>query len=373
MNKVFILLVFTLILLLSCTNKKQPSSAAGEIPVSIQYAKGFGIKYTEDYKVVTVYNPWDTTRILQQYVLIRKERPRPERLPPGQVITAPVNNIACFSSIDAAMLDILGELDKVKALAETRYVKIPALRNGLDNGTIADIGESTALNIEALMNIAPDIIIVSPFHNQGYGKLESTGIAIVENAGYMEQSPLGRAEWIRFLAAFVDKDKEAEQWMQQIADRYHALQIIAEKAGHRPTVLSELKYGSVWYVPGGNSYMAQLYHDAGSNYIWKDDPHTGSLSFSFETVYHQAENAGFWVVKGDRPMTYESLKNDFEPYSWFGAWKEKKIIYCNTAENNYYEEGVINPDLILKDLIHCFHPELLPEDYYNRYFKPLNE
>ena len=373
MKKVSILLTFALIFFVSCSYKKQQSSATNGIPVSIQYAKGFGIKYTEDYKLVTLYNPWDTTRILQQYVLTAKGRPRPKQLPPGQVIEVPVNNIACFYSIDAAMLDLLGDLHKVKALAETRYVKIPALRKGIENGTIADIGESTVLNIEALINVAPDIIIVSPFQNQRYGKLEATGIAIVENAGYMEQSPLGRAEWIRFIAAFVDKDKEAEQWMQHIAERYHALQIIAKEAGHRPTVLSELKYGSVWYVPGGNSYMAQLYHDAGSDYIWRDDPHTGSLSFSFETVYHEAEHADVWVIKGDHPMTYETLKKDFEPYSWFKAWKEQKIIYCNTAENNYYEEGVMNPDLILKDLIRCFHPELLPEDYNNLYFKPLNE
>jgi len=300
MKQSLILLTFALIPLVSCTNRNQQSSATAGIAVSIQYAKGFSIEYTEDYKLVTVYNPWDTTRILQRYVLIEKGRPRPEHLPSGKVIEVPVNNIACFYSIDAAMLDLLGDLNKVKALAETRYVKIPVLRKGLDNGTIADIGESTALNIEALMNISPDIIIVSPFQNQGYGKLESTGIAIVENAGYMEQSPLGRAEWIRFVAAFVGKDKEAEQLMLHIAERYYALQQLATKAGYRPTILSELKYGPVWYVPGGNSYMAQLYRDAGSNYIWQDDTHTGSLSFNFEMVYHLAENADFWVVKGDR-------------------------------------------------------------------------
>ncbi len=363
-------LAFTL-LLIGCSKQNQANRPANNT-VEIQFAKGFSIDYTEDYKQVTIYNPWDSTRILQQYVLIKKGHPRPDNLPSGRVIEVPVSNIACFYSIDAAMLDLLGELNKVKALAETKYVKIPALRSGLDNGTITDIGESTALNIEALMNISPDIIIVSPFQNEGYGKLESTGIAIVENAGYMEPSPLGRAEWIRFIAAFVDKDKEAELLMHDIAKRYQTLQHLANETGDRPTVLSETKYGSVWYVPGGDSYMAQLYHDAGANYIWKEDAHTGSLSFNFESIYDQAENADFWVIKGSSSMTYEALKNEFEPYSWFKAWKEKKIIYCNTSANNYYEEGVMNPDLILKDLIHCFHPELFP-GYNNRYFKPLDE
>ena len=355
-------------LLVSCISRKENKQQVQEI-AAIQYAHGFSIHYYENYAEVSVKNPWDTAKILHNYILIEKTKPQPENLPEGTVVKIPVENIACLYSIDASIIRTLGDEHKVKAIAETKYVKIPFLVNGLKEGKIADIGQSTSLNIERLMEVSPDIIIVSPFQGMGYGNLEATGIAIIENAAYMENTPLGRAEWIRFIAAFLQKDEEAEQLVNDIANRYIQLSEKTKAVDFRPTVFCEKKYGQVWWVPGGNSYMAHFLKDAGVDYVWKDTPETGSLEFNFETVYDKAENADYWIIRSDYDMTYQDLKKEFEPYSYFKVWKEKRIILSNTVKNDYYETGVMNPDLVLGDLIHIFHPELGIQERDETFFK----
>jgi len=361
-NGQFHVAIFVLFLILSaCVGRKENKEDAQSTAV-IHYANGFAINYYENYTEVNVKNPWDTTKILQKYILIDKTKPQPENLPEGTLVKIPVENIACLYSIDASIIQSLGDENKVKAIAETQYVKIPYLVNGLKTGKIADIGQSTALNIERLMDISPDIIIVSPFQGMGYGNLEATGIAIVENAAYMENTPLGRAEWIRFIAAFLQKEKEAEKIMDDIAERYIRLANKAKTVDFRPTVFCEKKYGQTWWAPGGNSYMAHFLKDAGADYIWKDTPESGSLELNFEMVYDKAENADYWIVRSNYNITYQDLKKEFEPYSYFKAWKEKQIIFSNTMENDYYETSAMNPDLVLYDLIHIFHPKLgMPE------------
>ncbi len=365
-NNGFVLCLF-FFFLFSCTSKKHEKDMG--IPAEITYASGFSIHYADDYTQVKVRNPWDTTQILHTYILVDKEKKHPENLPAGDVVEVPVENIACLSSIDASMLGMLGEMHKIKAMTETRYVKIPDLKKGVEKGEIIDIGEFSSVNTEKLMSISPEIIIVSPYPDMGYGKLETTGVAIVECAAYMETTPLGRAEWIRFIAAFLNKDKEAKELMDGIAERYHGL---VQKTKHlkvRPTVFSEKKFGQVWYVPGGQSYMAHFYEDAGADYLWKDDFHSGSLTLDFETVYDKAENADFWIIKSDSELTYNQLKSESESYTYFKAWKDRKIIFSNTNRNNYYEEGVMNPDLVLSDLIRFFHPEIDVTEPGPKYFE----
>lgn len=366
-----IILIF--LFLSACTGKnKQTRVSEPGNKARIKHATGFSINYFNDYTLVKVNDPWDSTKILHQYVLIDRNKAQPEKLPEGTIVKVPVEKIACFYSLDASIIETLGAIDKVKAIAETEYVKLPSIVKGLKNGTITDIGNISSLNIERLMDVSPDIVIVSPFQNSNYGKLETIGISIIENASYMETTPLGRAEWIRFIAAFLKKDKEAENFMHGIEERYTSLKNKVMEIRKRPTILSEKRYGQVWYIPGGGSYMSYFYKDAGGDYIWKDDYSTGSLSLDFETVYENAENADFWIIKTDQLDNYDDLKKEYEPYSYFKAWKEKKIIICNTKENNYYEEGTMNPDIILADLIHIFHPEILP-GRTNKYFKYLNE
>lgn len=368
---------FLITCLCSCNTKNKP--AAPETPrhtTSVTYAQGFRIRHFNGYTLVTVNNPWKEGEELHRYVLVPKGEALPEPLPEGTLVRTPLANLACLYTTHAGMVNYLGKADAISAVAEAKYMTLPVIRQGLTLGKITDLGEATALNIEKLLEISPEAVLVTPFQNTGYGRLEKTGIPLLECSEYMEVTPLGRAEWIKFLAVFFDKEEEAARLFDGIAEKYREVSRVANEVKHRPTVLAETKYGNVWYVPGGKSYMAHLYADAGADYLWKDTGESGSVGLAFETVYDKAEHADFWVIKKNNPhhdMTYAELKAEYAPYAYFQAWKDKKVILCNTGRVSFYEVGTLEPHLLLADLVKAFHPELLPDHSFTYYYPMKDE
>lgn len=341
---------------------------------SIRFAKGFTIERFPEYTLVKVLNPWDSGSVLQRYVLTDRGKPIPEQLPQGTHIFVPVQTTACLNGVDAGFLHIIGAATTVTAIAESQYVRVPEIKARIERGAMASLGEATAVDVEKLIEVSPQIVIVTPFQNSGFGKLEKTGIPLVQCPSYMESSPLGRAEWVKFLAVFYGKESQASTAFDSIVSRYEALATMAQNTLSRPTVLSERKYGPIWYVPGGNSYMATFFRDAGANYLWQNTSESGSIGLPFENVFQQAQNADFWLLKyfgADRDLTYQELEAEYDLYSRFSAFQKKNIWVCNTSKTPYYEEGALEPDVILADMISIFHPELLPE-HTRKYFQPLS-
>ena len=264
---------------------------------SIRYARGFTIQHFTDYTSVEVRDPWDSTRILQRYLLVDRSTSMPGDLPKGTVVRTPVKNIVVYTSVHAAIIDQLNEADKVIGVCEPRYMDTPSIQEGLRAGKIADLGEATAPNIEKIIDIGAEIIIASPFQNAGYGPAEKLGIPIIEAADYMESLPLGRTEWIRFYGLLFGKEAMADSIFRETEDRYLELKELAKTVTNRPTVISEKKFGSSWYMPAGDSYIAHLYKDAGADYIFKDLPGAGSTPLAFETVLDKAIHADMWLIK----------------------------------------------------------------------------
>ena len=248
----------------------------------------------------------------------------------------------------------------------------PSIQEGLRAGKIADLGEATAPNIEKIIDIGAEIIIASPFQNAGYGPAEKLGIPIIEAADYMESLPLGRTEWIRFYGLLFGKEAMADSIFRETEGRYLELKELAKTVTNRPTVISEKKFGSSWYMPAGDSYVAHLYNDAGADYIFKDLPGAGSTPLAFETVLDKAIHADMWLIKYNQTndMTYKDLRTEYTPYENFDAFKNRRIYTCNTGIVPYYEEFPIHPDYLLKDLVWVFHPELLP-GYTPRYYRKM--
>jgi iron complex transport system substrate-binding protein len=223
------------------------------------------------------------------------------------------------------------------------------------------------------MLIEPEALFTSPIEGFGYGQVARSGIPFVECVDYMEASPLGRAEWIRFLALFFEQRAVADSLFRETVTNYHRLQELISEVEDRPSVMAETMYSGVWYVPGGRSYVAHLFRDAGAAYLWQEDTSAGSLGLSFETVLEKAEKAACWLIKYNSPneLTYDELAKNNPNYTFFDAYKEKRIYACNTGKTTYYEDIPIHPDYILKDMVWIFHPELLP-DYQPRYYVRLN-
>lgn len=368
--------IFLLILLSACGGRSKTSSVpTTEKAISLRYAENLTLSTTEDYTIARLRNPWDTTKILHTYLLADKDKPLPEDLPEGTLVRTPLNKAIVYSSVHCGLLQQIGALKSIGGICDLKYIKLPEIKEGCQNGTITDVGNGMNPDIEKIIDLHPDAIMLSPFENSGgYGRVEKLNIPIIECADYMETSALGRAEWMRFYGLLFGKAQKADSLFAEVEKNYNELKALVSPISYAPSVISELKNGSAWYVPGGKSTSARIYADAGANYVFAADEHSGSVPLAFETVFDKGQNADFWLIKYNQAIdkTYSELKRDYAPYAGFRAFKERSIYGCNTGKVAFYEDSPFHPDWLLKDLIKIFHPTLL-EGYELKYFTKLAE
>lgn len=369
-----ITLLFIIILVLAGCNKRQPAEQDNQPDTgyTVNYAKGFQVKKYDGYTTVSVRDPWDTTRMLQTYVLVDKNKELPANLPEGTLVKVPLTSVATYSTIHCSTLNELNRVDIIKGVCEPEYIKLDVIQNRIKDGTIANLGMASKPDAEQIIMLSPDAIFATPIQGWTYGTIEKTGIPILETTDYTESHPLGRAEWIRFYSLFTGTEQLADSLFAITEKNYREVKEIIADAANHPSVLTDIRYQSKWNMPGGKSFMANMLADAGASYPWADNNSTTYMPLAFETVLDKAGEADIWIIKYNWPkdMTYESLKKEYKPYSNFKAFKKKNIYGCNTAYSNYYEDLPIHPDYILKDMAYVFHPELFP-DYTPKYYKKI--
>ena len=374
--KQVILFTFLLALLSSCGGKSKSSSVIeAEKAIPLRYAENLSLSATEDYTIARLRNPWDTTRILHTYVLVDKEKSLPADLPEGTLVRTPLSKAVVYSSVHCGLLNQIGALKSIGGVCDLKYIKLQEVQDGCRTGSIADVGNGMNPDIEKIIDLHPDAIMLSPFENSGgYGRVEKLNIPIIECADYMETSALGRAEWMRFYGLLFGEAQKADSLFAEVEKNYNELKALVAPLSYAPSVISELKNGSAWYVPGGKSTSARIYADAGANYVFADDEHSGSVPLAFETVFDKGQNPDFWLIKYNQAIdkTYKELEQDYAPYTGFRAFKERNIYGCNTGKVDFYEDSPFHPDRLLKDLIKIFHPTLL-EGYELKYFTKLAE
>lgn len=370
--------IVTWVLLLSaCGGGSKTSSLQAEgDTVRMKYSSLLQIVKHADYTVVTIRNPWDTLKVLHTYLLADREKPLPEHLPEGTVVRTPLQKSVIYSSVHCSLWPELDELKGIGGVCGLEYIKLPQIQEGCRNGSIVNVGNSMNPDIECIIDLRPDAILLSPFENSGgYGRVGKLNIPIIECADYMETSALGRAEWMRLYGLLLGKEAQADSLFAGIEKEYLTLtQQVKSQNLKRPTVISEMKNSSAWYIPGGNSTMGRLYQDAGADYVFASLSNSGSVPLAFETVFDRGGNADIWLIKYNQPQdkTYSELERDYAPYARFKAFQDRKVYGCNTNHVPFYEESPFHPELLLKDLIKIFHPELLP-DYDLKYFSNLAE
>lgn len=379
MNKILLsAYIVTWVLLLSaCGGGSKTSSLQAEgDTIRMKYSSLLQIVKHADYTVVTIRNPWDTLKVLHTYLLADREKPLPEHLPEGTVVRTPLQKSVIYSSVHCSLWSELDELKGIGGVCGLEYIKLPQIQEGCRNGSIVNVGNSMNPDIERIIDLRPDAILLSPFENSGgYGRVGKLNIPIIECADYMETSALGRAEWMRLYGLLLGKEAQADSLFAGIEKEYLTLtQQVKSQNLKRPTVISEMKNSSAWYIPGGNSTMGRLYQDAGADYVFAYLSNSGSVPLAFETVFDRGGNADIWLIKYNQPQdkTYSELERDYAPYARFKAFQDRKVYGCNTNHVPFYEESPFHPELLLKDLIKIFHPELLP-DYDLKYFSNLAE
>lgn len=370
-NVLFLLL---LLLCVGCKTKDRSQSDKSGATVAMRYTEQIQIDSCEGYWSVRVRNPWDTAKILHTYILVEQGRELPDNLPSGTLVRTPLRKSLIYSSVHCSLLVELDALDCIGGVCDLQYIYHPAVRTRCAEGRIVDAGNAMSPDLEKVIDLHPDAVLLSPFENSGgYGRIEKLGIPIIECADYMETSPLGRAEWMRFFGLLFGRKQQADSLFAEVEKRYASLKSLVDTVSVRPTVLSELRNGSAWYTPGGHSTIGRLYADAGAAYVWADDTRSGSVPLSFETVFDRGRNADFWLFKYNETVdkTLSSLRAEYAPYAGFRAFQTGRVFACNTGKVPFYEETPFRPDWLLKDLILVFHPECLPGETA-RYFKQLH-
>lgn len=327
----------------------------------VKYAKGFSIvRHKNGDYTVTVYSPWEKETVLAKYHLVTGKAHKGE-------IHIPVKRAAVFSATQLNAFSKLGLLNNVVGVSDLRFLQNTKIKQLAKEGKISELSAGGNIFTEKILETNPGILFYSPYRSGFKLPVALKGILTVPFLDFMEVSPLGRAEWIKFTAVFFNKEKEADSIFSNITSFYFKFKRLADKVSSRPTVFSGKFFGGQWYVPGGKSYIAQLFADAGANYIWKNNSNTNSIPLDFETVYQKAGDADFWRIVGTMGIKdfYRNLASENPLYTQFYAFKKKHILYCNSEKTAYFETSALAPHLVLADFIKAFHPELLP------YYKPV--
>lgn len=363
--------LFILLTLFSCNGHM--SRLLGDCDsIPFKYATLPSIVEYDDYTVVNIENPWKDGKALHTYVLVPRDAELPVHLPKGTVLRTPLEHAVVFTTVHSSLLMSLDCKDRIAGVADLKYIKIPWIQEQVAAGKIVDCGDGMSPVIEKIIDLHPDAILLSPFENSGgYGKLEDIDIPLVECAEYMEVSPLARAEWMRLYGLLFGCREKADSLFEVVDKSYNALKQKTHQKGPGRSVLVDKQVGSVWYVPGGRSTIGQMIKDAGGQYPWADDEHSGSLSLPFETVLENASDTGVWMFRydNDEPITLEQLLAEKEGYGMFGAFRTGEVYGCNTRTSLFYEETPFRPDWLLQDFIHMLHPEiqgLEPLRYYQK-------
>ena len=366
--------LFLAVLLSSCGGR-QTASADGGDTVPFRYAQLLQLVRYDGYTVATIRHPWRQDAVLHRYVLVPAAAPVPEGSPEGTVIRTPLRRSVVFTTVHCSLLSMLHREASVAGVADLKYIKAPYVQEGVAAGRIVDCGDGMSPVIEKIIDLHPDALLLSPFENSGgYGQLEEIDIPIVECAEYMEPSPLGRAEWVRFYGLLYGCEHEADSLFALVDSSYHALRHTVMPESRNP-VMSESRHpntapktsvlvdkvtGSVWYVPGGRSTIGQMLSDAGARYPWASDDRSGSIALPFETVLERAGDCDVWLLRysGQQPLTRQQLLSEHRGYNQFRSFREGRVYGCNVEQSMFYEDSPFRPDLLLSDFIKILHPDI---------------
>ena len=350
------------------TPERQPAAGTAVI----RYAKGFTLEYHDGYKVLQVLTPWRDARVTFTYILVPRGRKVPDVPPRAMVVETPVRRMAAATTGCIPFLPLLHVEEALVGFSGCKHLSTPEIAEMVRQKKITEIGigeggMAITLNMEQLYVLQPEMVVVYGTGLPEYDlhpKLMEAGFKTVIFSSYMETVPLGRTEWIKFIAAFFDKEAEAEKLFNEIARQYETEAARVSNPAHRPTVFSAIPYRGMMYVPGGGSYTAGFVRDAGADYMWRDDTSLGAMPLNVENIIERAREADIWLEPG-ACRSLSELEGVDERFSVFKAFRTGRV-YNNDAKlgpnggNDFWETGEVRPDLVLKDLISIFHPDLLP-------------
>ena len=341
---------------------------------SIKYAKGFDIVEDNGVKKLVIKSAYQNSKEVSEYIIKNKSE---KNTPLENTIYTPIQKIVVTSTTHIPMVELLNEETSIIGFPYARYVSSEKTRQLIDAGKIKEIGKETSLNTEILLDLQPELVVGYSVSSadKSLTTIQKAGINVIYNGDWLEETPLGRAEWIKFFGVLFDKEKQADSIFKVIEGNYLVAKQIALKSTKKPTILSgAIMSKDIWNLPAGESFVSQFIKDANLNYLWKHTKGKGSLSLSFESIFDKGQNAEYWISPGFF-STKEQLLQSNKIYAEFDAFKNDEI-YTSTIKKGktggiiYYELAATRPDLVLKDFIKITNPDLLP-DYKMTFFEKM--
>ena len=339
---------------------------------TIRHAKGFSIQNYDGYTVVTVKNPWPKATKTYTYILKEKNGIVPDSLTQNPIISVPIKSIVVTSTTHIPSLEMLKKERTLVGFPNLDYISSEKVRARIEAGKVKELGMNQNLNTEVLLNLQPDVIIGYGIDNNNptLDNLQKSGLKVMINGDWNEETPLGKAEWIKFFGALYGQQKKAEEIFSKIEKEYLKTIRIAQNALETPTILAGDMFEDRWYLPKGNSWGSLLLKEAKGRYLWAETTGTGSLSLSFETVLEKAKNADIWITSGQFSSLREMTSAN-PHYNQFKAFQNKNVYSFSGRKGKtggilYYELAPNRPDIVLKDIVAILHPELLKS--YKPYF-----
>lgn len=389
----YLLLWAVVMMLYACGGKVNSTHESDGDTLQLKYAQYLQLIHHDGFTEALVLNPWSQGKLLHRYLLVPKgkagdrvvvglQKTMSDDASPCDVVRIPVTKSVITSSAHCQLLYELACQQAISGVCDLEYMLIPDVQKRASRKSahgIVNCGSSMQPDIERIMALHPEVILVSPFENSGgYGKLSDMNIPLVEAADYMETSPLGRAEWIKFYAMLFEPSQgdavastRAKALFADIERAYLRLKDYASRLPLGYSVLTERKTGGVWYVPGGRSTIGQMLHDAHARYLFADDQHSGSLSMSPEQILAYATEVDVWATKywGNHPLSRSQLLQEYAGYSLLQAMKTGRVYQASTSSQPYFEETSFHPERLLREFILLSHPEAQKQLGKLRYYQ----
>ena len=373
----YIPMLLLLALLFSCGNSQNKpglnlvmgGTADSAAMIAPQYAKGFNVKYADNITLLEINDP--ENKEAEQFHFALVDKSYKGEIPNGYTrLNIPIKSAICMTSLQLSNFLKLDIPEMVVGITSTRHLHNQKMNQQLKEGKTHKIGIEGNFDNEVIIAINPDVIFISPFKRGGYDAIRNVEIPMIPHLGYKELTPLGQAEWIKVIGLLTGNASLANSTFEAIESRYNNLKSIVDTVKRRPTVFSGEMRGGNWYAVGGRSFLAQLFRDAGGDYFLKENEESGGVTLDYETVYTNAAHADYWRIVNsfEGEYSYNVLKEQDDRYTDFDAWKKHGVIYCNMKEVPFYERMPVEPEVVLADFIHVFHPDVLPNhkpQYYH--------
>ncbi len=377
LNKIFVILLGAIIYNCSSSTKNAPGKSIIAEDSKLNYAKGFKISNYGNYRKISVINPWQKSNgVNLEYYLVDNNVDIPSGLEGKQIVRTPVKRVICLSTSHVGFLSALNEISTLKGLSGTAFVSDSQAQKAVAAKEIVDIGYDQGINYELILKLKPDLIMAYGVGGDVTGfinKLQDLGLNVILNGEYLEETPLAKTEWIKFAGEFFNKAKEANEYFLNVEQNYISISQKVKAVKNRPVVLTGLPYKDAWWMAGGHSNLASLIRDAGAEFLWKDNLSREAFVVSLEEVVVRSSKADVWINCGTVNSVSELISTDTR----FGSFPQvqKRAIFNNNLKvgpgggNDYWEKGVVRPDLILSDLVKIFHPECDSTSGFNFYKK----